>query len=419
MPAQESLPHTTAFPESASIPSGNILLTRRDVLKKMGVVFIGVSVATNQNSSLLDVAGSLYEPIQDMQEAELGITHFVEKNAKRFKNIDFGFSYSPEQLFDLSIENYKTLEGKLLMNKSLDALKFFHEELGMNNIRLGVRWNNIVDKNGDFDLGLYEPFFDYCIENKMDICLNVGIKVFRWPEEHMPTLFSENLPPKNSTLSMESAIAQQYLIWAEKIFSHLQKRYSSEQLSRIKTIQPENEPFNGFGEHKWTMGEDYLLTLTQIAKAYFPKSKILITSSEFSDLDKIYDLFGELASSIDKNQLTAGINYYPFCPSNLIDPLSYYEGEGFLVGAKTLEDFKKQGYNIEVTEAQAEPWTEETPLPESALISLIYVLQRCADRILDPNIKSVLDLWGMEYLYKAPPAISKPIFDLLKNLITN
>jgi len=369
----------------------NPILSRRSLLKNV----IGAAILISR-PHLLDIP-------QEKRDFDLKI----------FDNIDIGASFSPEE-FGLNQANYKSEEGQRTQNAALNMLRFIQEDLGINDVRLGVRWTNIVDENGNFDFGMYKPFFDYCLKNGMNVTLNVGIKVFRWPEEHIPTRIIENMPKAGSVISSTDEIAKTYLIWGEKLFNFLRSNYSKEELEQIKTIQPENESYNSFGKLKLTMSDDYLVELTALARNYFQESDILLTSSEFFNLGQIYNLFEILSSFVDKNKLKIGINDYPFLAGNLTDPIEDYNLKTAILGGITIRDFKKQGYQIEVSEAEAEPWLDE-PMPDP-LSAFKIVTLRATDNIFNPKQKSVLRLWGIKYVYNQAPEISKPLFDLLRTI---
>lgn len=343
-------------------------------------------------------------------------------NAELFSDTGFGFSFSPERLSwfftggktELSLANYETPEGQQMLSRALSSLDYSHTNLGLNTIRLGIRWDNIVDENGNFNFGMYKPFFDYCINNGIDITLNFGIKVFGWPEEHIPPMFKQDASPEADKVSSQSDIAKAYMPWADKLFNYLTNIYTPEQLAKIMTVQPENEPFNPFGENKFTMDYDYLTELVLLAQKYFPTSRVLINSSELNNIGDIYSLFQGLSNFVDNDRLILGINYYPFIPGNLIDPIDLYNLESVFNKQAQLADFERQGYGIIVSELGIEPWSANNP--PVGLRNTEMALINSENKILAFSQKPEIYFWGIQFLDTAGSDVSLPIFDLLRNL---
>ena len=408
-----------ALPENLRVGE-NSNLSRRSFLALTSGVIAGTASFYPEGVSAQDkiykTANLFLNQGEEWKDALQDNTLFVEENKQRLKGLSFGFSFSPEELYGLSPANYKTQEKEKLADESLDAIKFMHEDLGINEVRLGVRWKNAVDENGNFDFDFYKTYFDYCLKNGISVCLNLGIKVFRWPEDHVPQKYLEGSPKEKSIITMKDRIASESLEFSDKLLDHLNKNYTQAELSNIAEIQPENEAFNSFGKHGWIMGKDYLTTFVQHIESALPGRKILFNSSEFGDLNNIYDLFGILSNFVDKDRLITGIDYYPFCPANSIEPVAYSELMSFLPGEKTLDDFRNNGYGTpELTEIQAEPW-QNFPFPKDNATCLRYITKRGFNDILNPDENGKLRYWGFEYLMHADKKISAPVFDFFKKV---
>ena len=98
-------------------------------------------------------------------------------------DVTFGTSFSPE---------YATSKGKQEQVDAFRILKTIHETLGIKDIRFGLRWNKI-DHGKKIDLGFYREYLEYLFAHKCKVTLNIGpIKVFRWPEEHLPSHMKEH-----------------------------------------------------------------------------------------------------------------------------------------------------------------------------------------------------------------------------------
>ena len=367
----------------------------------------------NKITQITDV---FFDQSKEWENATLDNRKFVEKNKQWIKNTSFGFSFSPEEMSGISRENFRTENGKIMGTKNLEALKFMHEDLGISEIRLGVRWKNSVDEKGNFDFSFYKPYFDYCLKNDMKVSLNFGIKVFRWPEDHVPEKLLKDTPKNKSELTMKDDLTKESINFSKELLTHFKNGYTEKELRNIYELQPENEAFHMFGEHEWTMGDDYLVSLVSLSESILPGRKILYNSSEFTDLNRIYGLFSKLSNFIDKERLTLGIDYYPFCPSDPLEPVLGHRLESLIPGQKTLGDFKQQGYSLpELSEIQAEPWNN-LPFPKDNLTSLKYITQRSYEDILNGSGGSTLRYWGFEYLMNSDEKISLPVFDLFKKI---
>lgn len=394
------------------------LYSRREFLGLVSAGLAGtaaLSPEVNQTQNRIATAINAFVDINgEWQDAKLSNEKFVEMNAPLLKDCSFSSTFSPEKLFELNINNYKDPQNQEFLDRSFNYLEFLNKDLGIDEVRLGVRWNSIVGENGNFDFGLYEPYFDYCIKEGIDISLNLGIKVYWWPEEHFPKKYSGgNSPPTGATIDMNDRIAEDYIHLADKILDHLSGRYSKKELGRITKVQPGNEIFNPFGRKKWTMANDFTATLVQHIDEVLPGSKILLNSSEFKDLYKIYNLFEVLSNFIDKDRLIAGIDYYPFISGNL-DPVLLSRIDSIPNADIIPANFQPAGYaNPEITEAQTGPWINEL-LPQDRLTCIKYVLQRSMTDIVSG--KTSIGYWDMEDLLKAPSKDTEGIFDLFRKI---
>src|SRR5690606_37384364 len=111
----------------------------------------------------------------------------------------------------------------------LSVLQVLIHDLGMSDIRLGVKWNKAVDKKGNFDFSYYQPYLDYCLSNNVSVCLNVGpIKTFGWPEEYIPQKLVGAVE-SNSYIKPDSAIALNALEYLQNLLEHIKKSYSKKQ----------------------------------------------------------------------------------------------------------------------------------------------------------------------------------------------
>jgi len=312
------------------------------------------------------------------------------------EDIEIGCSFSPEEM------EMKIGSGQ----KSLDALKIIVEKFGIQEIRLGMRWGS--------DFEYYKPFLDYCFNSDVNLCLNIGpIKVFRWPEEHVPKNVLEKLskiPEKEAQIEKDMEIAQEAYSHLDELLEYLQKNYSKRNLDKIRTIQIENECFNPFGQFKWTFGQAYLIGLMKKINRILPNAGFMLSSSACKDTKKISSVFKEFQKQNPKftNDLAFGINYYYKTPFNQKWPLinkldNIVQSNLFLnLCAWTRKEAKKQNYRIEISEAQAEGWGPNIQGPGKLSKEFQFMLIRCTKEILNlqDDEKSIIRIWGIENFAK-------------------
>lgn len=337
----------------------------------------------------------------EWKESLLSNKDFFKKYQPVIKNLRIGCSFSPEHLEWIYYEEKKEFNEK----KGLDILSFIINNLGIKDIRLGIRWNKSLNTKNQVDLAYYKKYLDILFENNINICLNIGpIKTFRWPEQHVPDFLFENTkkPKKGEVVKSDSYLAEKAYGFARNLFKELQKIYSKEQLDKIKIVQLENEPFIKFGEYEWLMDEEYLKNLSKLTLAYLPHVTFLVNSSEHKNLLQISKFYKSLTKDdpLLKNRLIIGVNYFYKTPfsrklplAGIVDSISFKND----LFAKNIESAKKVGYKIEITEGQAEPWPPSLT-PGNSASEFRFMILRCANHILDIEKPSIIRVWGIENL---------------------
>lgn len=299
----------------------------------------------------------------------------------------FGTSFSPEYC------EYIGIKDPLL------SLKFIHEELGINDIRLGMRWN-MVDNGKSLSLSYYEKYLEYLFKNNINICLNVGpIKTFRWPEEHVPEYLNNSYTKYVDDSSQLASYSKEYF---GNLLDLLDRAYGD----NIKDVQfqIENESFNRFGHIATKMSPEYIFSLVSILFGKYPTSTLMMNSAGRNDLYKVVDIFKRirLEPSFNPKCLILGFNYYfripnvfPFIQN--IDPIRMSYPWNM-----SISELKKQSrdlnFHIEVSEGQFEPWGRMNT-PGNSYDDFKYLLDR-AELILSEESNPVLRLWGTEEFSK-------------------
>lgn len=315
---------------------------------------------------------------------------FLAQFQHQFGQTKIGCSIKPEHF---TADEY---ERKL----NIQTAKFAVEELGMREVRIGIRWNRVQLSAAHFSLDYYRELLDYCFANRLPVCLNVGpIKSIGWPEEHVPQFISAR-PPVKAVIDSTTELAKLGADYLHILITLLRQEYGPE-LETTTTLQADNEPFFRFGEQRWTFTSRYVSDTILNLHTNFPYHKLLISSAGRNNLHQILPLFDQL--KIDYQQLILGYNYYYKLPEPQRIPVLRQLDNLFtatpwhLHMAHVKQEAARKGFAIEVSEAQAEPWTTVTS-PGNSAQEFRFVLLRCVREVTSPN--STIRYWGIEELAK-------------------
>jgi hypothetical protein len=315
----------------------------------------------------------------------------LRQSQNKTEGLTLGCSFAPEL-----IKKNKSLR--------LPALKFVVEDLGIKDIRLGIRWNKAQASKGKVDIRFYKKYIDYCLHKKVNLCLNIGpIKTFRWPEEHIPEDLIDDYIKSGtkSKITLETEISKHALDYLEKLLAELKNNYGKE-LAQI-LIQPENEAFFPFGFYKVYLGEDYLLEILHKIKSELPQNQILLSSAGRLNLKQTLNFWQKVVAEklYTYEDLTLGFNYYyktnqvtniPFLTAT--DPIIF--APPWTMSIRKLRKLAtEQGFKVEISEAQFESWAEQTD-PGSKFSDFNYLLNRSANIFPETQEKRVVRLWGIE-----------------------
>lgn len=334
-------------------------------------------------------------------EASLPPAEFLARFAPaiRARQISIGCSFAPEQF-----EGVKGA-GEI----ALRALRIAVEELGITDIRLGLRWDRLAPEGAI--LAYYEPYLDYCFASPTvrHVVLDLGpIKTFRWPEVHVPEAVIASLasvPADRASITPRDELAQ-------RSFDHFARA-----LEYVGSMHPAtrsvsicfNEPFHRFGTREWTMSEAYLAELVRIVEesGLLPGCSYIVNSAQGLQLDRIAAFFEDLAEARAslRARLVSGFDLYPFLPPVVATPVlrellgaaRAIRRRWYAQARRNIERAQAGGYRIEVTEAQAEPYGNQQAVGNS-IAHYQHVLAECINGVLNPaQPASVIRMWGVEY----------------------
>jgi len=343
-------------------------------------------------------------------EAKLPLEGFLERYSDviRERRIRIGCSFSPESI---GVDGRRASERGHA--RALRLLQGAVDELGMTDIRLGLRWSNLAPGGGEELTNFYAPYLDYCFRHPRvrEVALDFGpLKTFRWPEIHVPQPVLDRIdsvPSYKAEIRPPMEVARLGIDHLGRAVERVGREYDGAKPVTLSL----NEPFHGFGRFRWTMSEAYLLEVvdTVFVSGYFRDAGVLVNSAQGLDLHRIAEFFRMLGRERSelRGRLTSGFDIYPFLP-----PMSDFPVLRQLLGnirarkrgwehqvGPNLEWARdpRYGYRIEVTEAQAEPFGTH-PTVGNSLPHFQHVLAECFDRVLDPEQdESLIRLFGIEY----------------------
>jgi hypothetical protein len=311
--------------------------------------------------------------------------------------LTLGGSFAPEQ-FGSRPEQRR---------ESLEALQLAHRELGIKQMRLGVRWNRVERPDGQLSFAAYKPTWDYALGNGLDVAVNLGpIRTFRWPEDHVPEHVLQKTPQKTyATLTPETELSKRGFDFLERLMAMLTGEYG-QSLSAVTMLQLENEPFYPMGKHDWQFNRDYVLRVAEIMDAAWPGRELLTTTAGRLNLDDISAMYAEMSLQERwRGRLVSGFDFHFRTPKRAAAPLlRYFDQINYAHPfAETTEghirDSRDIGFRIEVTEGQMEPF-HHLKTPGNSARDLRFLILRLLDKVFDPQKPGLLRIWGIEELAK-------------------
>jgi hypothetical protein len=345
-------------------------------------------------------AREMWEQQQSWSAAAVANDQFLHENGHHFRNVTLGTSFAPEQWTGRAERR----------DEPLEALDWLVRDLGIRHVRLGFRWQRVEWRRGEIDLTPYQRYLDYAFRNDLQLCLNLGpIRTFRWPEEHLPSWLPRaiDIPRDGAKIRLGSPLVEVAEDYLGRLLDLLFREYGRERMQGLATIQAENEPFYKLRSHDWTLDSEYVRHSIRRLNAAFPNSRILVTSAGRLNFGSIQDLFAKLLREGETftGRLVMGFDYHYKTPERdafpvirHTDPITFQR-----VGYQTCEGnrnmARSMGYDIEVTEGQAEPYSY-LDAPGNSARHFRFMLLRCASRVLLPESPSVLRIWGVEEMAK-------------------
>lgn len=344
----------------------------------------------------------------DWRSSDVPADTFFKEHKQRLSNLRLGCSFSPEE-FGITPQSIG-IEVAADYENAFRAIDVLVDDLGIKDIRFGIRWANAVKRDPktgveSFDFSFYKPFVDRFVEKGANVCLNIGpLKTFRSPEEHPPVgeLQNASYVSRGQRITPEMKIAKDGVLQLIEQLQYVKDQYPG----KITEFQPDNEPEQSTGQYGWLMGENYMTSNINYIHSQFPDASILINASDPDNVDNISTMFKKLIRKDPemRGKLTLGYDYYYKKPKlsdkpviGYLDPITRARMKGNESLRRNREDAKKYGYNIEVTEGQAEKWGQYVS-PGNNSHEFNFMILRCMNEVLDMGRLSLLRIWGAEGL---------------------
>lgn len=236
------------------------------------------------------------------------------------KSYKLGVTFSPKTA------EYLSGDWKKVYSKILDDLK-------VRNLRLPTYWDQLEQREGEFDFSQIDYLINEAGERNAKIILSLGIKQPRWPECHIPDWAYELTVPQRQQKALE-------------IIKKVVERYKDN--PSITFWQVENEPLFWFGDSCDNPDLNFLKKEVDLVKQLDPGRDIIISDTGewqfWTNTSKLSDILGISLYRKVFNPVF-GYMYYPLIPQ-------FYSFKNSVV--KSL--FAPNNKRTIITELQAEPW---------------------------------------------------------------
>ncbi len=249
------------------------------------------------------------------------------------------------------------------------------DDLGVEQIRIPVYWDEIEKEEGTFDFTDYDYILAEGGKRDVKFIMSIGRRIPRWPECHAP-----------AWINLKSDIGAR--VATLKMIKEVINRYKDN--PNIEYWQVENEAFLGTFGVCPSFDSGFLEQEVGIVRS-LDSRKIIVTASgelgTWSREAKIGDIFGSTLYRTVYNSWF-GFLKYPF-------PTSYYTWKAKLAGIKP--------ENFMVAELQTEPWVAQgnmTQLTEKQIKRSMSIDQFKANIQYAINLKPErIYFWGSEWWY--------------------
>ncbi len=283
------------------------------------------------------------------------------------KNIVFGATFSKKYAQELGLDWQKIYLNIL-------------DDLRVKKIRLPVYWDDVEKELGKYDFEPYDWMVREAEKRNVKVILNLGIKLPRWPECHIPN-WALSRTNAGGTRTDAGKIEDLFLPFLRKAT----ERYKN--YSNIWTIQVENEPYfyRSFG-----ICPEMTANLDEEIKLVKEIVNVPIISTESGELGHWERMIGRadiLGISLYRTTWNKWVGYF-FYP---LTPFFYREK------IRLIKPFFE---DVLITELQVEPWSSksifQTSLEEQLKTMSLSQFRSNIDFARRAGSREVY-LWGVEW----------------------
>jgi len=262
---------------------------------------------------------------QTWQDANLPPGQFLAKYNKEFAKINIGCTFIPDE-FGVNLLDMDTTSGEAAYNRALNSLDYIHNELHMNEIAIGIRWDNVVDANGNYTLKFYKPFLDKLVQYKMRFDLDLGTKNPGWKEQNVPPQKEAELvkiATSGGVVYAGSELAKDDLAYQTEVFKSLVANYSEEDLELIIGLQFQNEFNNHFGDkdEQVVFDKGVIVEDAKNSKRFLPGRRIIVSSAGPLNIDPVIDAIKALKADDPSTPVGLSIHDYSVDAGGISIPL--------------------------------------------------------------------------------------------------
>ncbi len=290
---------------------------------------------------------------------------FISGEGEPAEDITWGVSFFPKQARDLEL-NWRGVYLALL------------DDMGARHLRLAAPWNEHEPQKGEYDFSDLDWMLTEAQSREAEVIMNVGRKLFRWPECHDPEWLQD------VTQDELDALVLGYL---EESVNHL-KQYDN-----IVAWQVENEVIFPFGEcYGYAPTKELFEKEVALVRSLDERPIVSTDSGELSSWNSItpyVDSLGVSLYRVTENPLW-GRFYYPLRPG-------FYQKK-----AAFIQSLHPGVDEVYISELQLEPWTLE-PLLETTLRdqydSMSYERMESSVYFAGKTGFPDIYVWGVEWWY--------------------
>jgi hypothetical protein len=312
-----------------SVPTNAVVIKdrrRRSAFDKLKSLFPSILLATSLGigfgpkiATAINEGVNIYQALQqntdNWNNANLSSKNFLAKYENQLvEKTNISAVFIPEEE-GVTLSNMNTKYGDAAFKQAENTLDYMHNELNMNKVTMGVREDNFVDANGNYNFKYYKPFLDKIFQYKMEADLVFGVKTPGWKEQHPAPQDKQELlriAANGGIVYADSKLAQNDLKHQTAFFKFLLANYSKEDLNLITDLEFQNEFNNHFGnkDEQVVFDENVIVMNAKNSKQFLPDRRVYVSSAGPLNIDPVISAVKALKS--DDPNMKVGISIHDY-----------------------------------------------------------------------------------------------------------